>query len=248
MQLQNKVAIVTGAGRGIGRAIALTYARAGARLVIAERNLNDAQKVAAEIHALGQPATAIETDVTAEASIASMVQQTLETFGTIDILATNAGIQRRAAVHALPLAEFQAMLDVNLLGAFLCCKAVLPTLYAKRDGNIVMIASDSGKHGYTHCAAYCASKFGVLGFMESLADEAREYAVRVNAICPAGVKTHMSDTATWADGSPLDTTHFMEPEEIADVALFLASQQSRALHGQSLQVYGGVHYRPATKD
>jgi len=242
MQLREKIAIVTGAGRGIGRAIALTYAKEGASVAIAERNLSDAQQVAAEIQALGRQAIAIETDVTSEASVASMVQQTLERFGTIDILTTNAGIQRRMAVHELPLAEFQAIIDVNLLGTFLCCKAVLPTLYAKREGTIVMIASDSGKHGYTHASAYCASKFGVLGFMESLADESRAYAVRVNAICPAGVKTQMSDTVTEADGRHFNTTHFMEPEEIADVALFLAGQQSRAIHGQSLQVYGGVDY------
>lgn len=243
MQLAGKVALVTGAGRGIGRAIALTYAREGARLVLAEHNLTDARKVAEEIAALGQEALAIETDVTSEGSVASMVRQVLVTWGTIDILTTNAGIQRRYFVADLPLAEFQAMLDVNLLGTFLCCKAVLPTLYAQRSGNIVMIASDSGKQGYAYNSAYCASKFGVLGFMEALADEARSYGVRVNAICPGGVKTQMSDTVTWPDGRLLDTTYFMEPEEIADVATFLVSEKSRAIHGQSLQVYGGVNYR-----
>lgn len=243
MQLADKVAIITGGGRGIGRAIALAYAREGASIVIAEQDLEQAQRVVAEIQALGVDALAVKTDVSQQSSVERLVQQALTHFGTVDILTTCAGIQRRYFVHELPTTEFQAMLDVNLLGTFQCCKALLPVLYAKREGIIVMIASDSGKHGYAYNAAYCASKFAVIGFMESLADEARAHRVRVNAICPAGVKTRMSDEATWGDGRALDTTNFMEPQEVADVALFLASAQSRGIHGQSLQVYGGVDYR-----
>jgi NAD(P)-dependent dehydrogenase (short-subunit alcohol dehydrogenase family) len=132
------------------------------------------------------------------------------------------------------------MLDVNLLGVFNCCQAVLPAFYSRGRGNIVIIASNSGKTGFASNAAYCASKFGVLGFMESLAAESRPRGVRVNAICPAGVKTRMGDGLREADGRLLDQAGFMAPEEIADVALFLASDQSRAIHGQSLNVYGGV--------
>jgi NAD(P)-dependent dehydrogenase (short-subunit alcohol dehydrogenase family) len=240
MNLTGKVAIVTGAGQGIGRAIALAFARAGARMVVAERDPVRAAAVAEEIRALGQSALAIATDVTSEASIAAMVRQTVAEFGTVDILVASAGIQRRYFVHELPPAEFQAMLDVNLLGAFQCCKAVLPLLYGKREGNIIIIASNSGKFGYAYNAAYCASKFGVLGFMEALADEARPNGVRVNAICPAGVKTAMIDDLRQADGSAYDTAGWMAPEDVADVALFLASPYSRAIHGQALNVYGGV--------
>ncbi|GCE29811.1 NAD(P)-dependent oxidoreductase [Dictyobacter alpinus] len=243
MQLTDKVAIVTGAGRGIGRAIALKLAQAGAHIVVAEYVAEQAHAVAAEIRALGGQALAVSTDVTQESSVAEMLAQTLEHFGTVDLLVANAGIQRRYFVHELPSPAFSEMLSVNLLGVFHSCKAVLPTLYARRSGTIIIVASDSGKHGYAHNAAYCASKFGVLGFMEALADEARAYKVRVNAICPAGVKTAMSSATPKTDGSPLDTRYFMEPDEIADVALFLATPQSRAIHGQSLQVYGGVDYQ-----
>jgi NAD(P)-dependent dehydrogenase (short-subunit alcohol dehydrogenase family) len=218
-QLTEKVAIVTGAGRGIGRAIALTFAREGARVVVADNRFDLAQQTAADA---GEQGLAIQADVSNEDSVA------------------NAGIQRRYFIPELPLNEFQAMLGVNLLGVFLCCKAVLPTLYGKRDGNIIITASDSGKHGY---APNAASKFGVIGFMEALADEARSHRVRVNCICPMGVKTEMGNGLMKADSSPVDMAHFMEPEEIADVALFLASHQSRAIHEQSLQVYGGIDYR-----
>ncbi len=243
MQLAGKIAIVTGAGRGIGRAVAQAFASEGASVVVAEREPELAAQTVQEIQASGGKALGIPTDVARQDSVDAMLEQTLEVFGTVNLLAACAGIQRRYFVHELPSAEFQAILDVNLLGIFYCCKAVLPTFYTKRDGTIVIIASDSGKHGYAYNAAYCASKFGVLGFMESLADEARDYRVRVNAICPAGVKTQMNATTLQRDGSHYDMTHFMEPEEIADVALFLATPQSRAIHGQPLQVYGGVNYR-----
>ena len=243
MQLTGKVAIVTGAGRGIGRAIALKLAREGADIVVAEYVAEQAEAAAEEIRALGRRALAVSTDVAQEDSVNAMLAQALKHFGALDILVANAGIQRRYFVHELPSSAFSEMLSVNLLGVFHSCKAVLPTFYSRQSGTIVIVASDSGKHGYAHNAAYCASKFGVLGFMESLADEARAYKVRVNALCPAGVKTAMSAVTPKTDGSRLDTSFFMEPDEVADVALFLATPQSRAIHGQSLQVYGGVDYQ-----
>lgn len=242
-QLKNKVAIVTGAGKGIGRAIALAFAVEGADVVIADISEQLATETADAVRAIGRKAIALSTDVTQEQSITNLVEQTLLSFGTIDIVVANAGIQRRYFVADLPRSEFQAMLDVNLLGVFLTCQAVLPTLYSKQQGNIILIASDSGKHGYAYNAAYCASKFAVLGFMEALADEAKHYRVRVNALCPAGVKTDMGKQLKEADGNFVDDTYFMEPEEVADVALFLASHQSRAIHGQAINVYGGVDYR-----
>jgi 3-oxoacyl-[acyl-carrier protein] reductase len=242
-QLQDKVAIVTGAGKGIGQAIAMTFAVEGAHVVIADKSEQLATKTADAIKAIGRKAIALITDVTQEQSVAEMVQQTLINFDTIDILVANAGIQRRYFVADLPRTEFQAMLDVNLLGVFLTARAVLPTFYSRQQGNIIVIASDSGKHGYAYNAAYCASKFAVLGFMEALADEAKHYRVRVNALCPAGVKTDMGKSLKEADGNAINDTYFMEPEEVADVALFLASHQSRAIHGQAINVYGGVDYR-----
>jgi 3-oxoacyl-[acyl-carrier protein] reductase len=242
-QLKDQVAIVTGAGKGIGREIALTFAREGANIIIADKSPQLASQTYQAIKAIGKKAIAVTTDVTQEESVVEMVRQALEVFGTIDILVSNAGIQRRYFVADLPREEFQAMLDVNLLGAFLTCQAVLPTFYTQQQGNIILIGSDSGKRGYAYNSAYCASKFAVLGFMEALADEARPYRVRVNALCPAGVKTDMGKMLQEADGTSVNDTYFMETEEVADVALFLASHQSRAIHGQAINVYGGVDYR-----
>ncbi|MEJ6480122.1 SDR family NAD(P)-dependent oxidoreductase [Nostoc punctiforme UO1] len=242
-QLEDKVVIVTGAGKGIGRAIALAFAVEGAHIVIADKSEELASLSADAIKAIGGKAIALITDVTQQQSVADMVEQTLVSFGKIDILVANAGIQRRYFVADLPLAEFQAILDVNLLGVFLTSKAVLPTFYSRQEGNIILIASDSGKYGYAYNAAYCASKFAVVGFMEALADEAKHYQVRVNALCLAGVKTDMGKELKETDGNCVNDTYFMEPEEVADVALFLASHQSRAIHGQAINVYGGVNYR-----
>ena len=243
MSLTGKAAIVTGAGSGIGRAIAVALANAGARVAVADFYAERAGQVAQEIKDQGGSSLAVAMDVTQPADCARLAQLVQAEWGAVDVLVANAGIQRRYPVHELPPDEFQAMLDVNLLGVFNCCQAVLPALYSRGRGNIVIIASNSGKTGFATNAAYCASKFGVLGFMESLAVESRPRGVRVNAICPAGVKTRMGDGLLEADGRPLDMSGFMEPEDIADVAVFLASDQSRAIHGQSLNVYGGVDNR-----
>ena len=141
------------------------------------------------------------------------------------------------------IAPFKAMLDVNLLGAFYCCKAVLPIMYAKRDGNIIFVNSRSGQQGAGFRAAYCASKAGQIGLMESLAQESRAHGVRVNTITPVGVKTDMTYELRNFDGAEIDASGFMEPEEVADAALFLASHLSRGMHGQCLNLYGGTAYR-----
>ncbi len=199
--------------------------------------------VAAEVEALGQQALAIETDVAQEAAIVSMVRQTLKTSGTVDILVCNAGITARHYLHEHPTSDFKAVLAVNLLGTFYCCKAVLPTMYAKRNGNIIFTISRSGQRSTGFNAAYCASKFAQRGLMESLAEEARAYGVRVNAVCPGGVKTDLARTCKLHDGGLIDWSGFLEPEEVADAMLFLASDHSRGMHGQCLNVHGGVNYR-----
>lgn len=243
MQLLDKVAIVTGAAHGIGRAIALLFAREGAHIVIADRDHVSAADVATQIHTIGRQALAIETDVAREASVAGMVRETLATFGTVDILVCNAGITARHYFHEHPTSDFEAVLAVNLLGTFYCCKAVLPTLYARREGNIIFMISRSGQRSTGFNAAYCASKFAQRGLMEALAAEALAYGVRVNGVCPGGVKTELARTCRRQDGGFLDVSGFLEPEEVADAVLFLASDQSRGMHGKCLDVHGVVNFR-----
>jgi 3-oxoacyl-[acyl-carrier protein] reductase len=238
--LSGQIALVTGAGRGIGRAITLALAAAGARVVVADRRAEWAAAVAREVQAGGSETLPIAMDVTQPSDCARAVRAACDQWGALDILVANAGIQRRYFVPDLPPAEFQDMLDVNLMGVFNCCQAALPLMYAQGHGNVILINSNSGKRGFAFNAAYCASKFAVLGFMESLAEESRARHVRVNAVCPAGVKTGMGDDLREADGTLVDMTNFMEPAEVADVVVFLASDHSRAIHGQSLNVYGGV--------
>lgn len=240
MRLDNQVAVITGGGGGIGRATSLSFARAGASVIVTDVDYEAAKNVVDQIIAEEKHATAIQADVTNVKSVSKMVDTVLQQNHTIDILVTSAGVQSRYWVHELPLNEFRHMLDVNLLGSFLPCKAILPHMYQKKAGNIIFIASDSGKKGYAFASAYCASKFGVLGFMESLAEEAHSHKVRVNAVCPAGVQTKMPQNLVNPDGSSSDTSEWMLPEEVADVVLFLASDKSKAIHGQSINVYGGV--------
>ena len=243
MGLAGRCAIVTGAGQGIGRETAFALAEAGARVAVADIQVDAARNVANEIGKSDGTALAVEVDVADRLSVERMVESTRSELGPVDILIANAGIQRRNFVHELSTENFQDHLSVNLLGVFHTCSALLPEFYERGRGVIVMTASDSGMRGYAYNAAYCASKFGVLGFMEALADEAKSHGIRVNAVCPAGVRTSMAASVTQANGLPYDTTHWMDPREVADVILFLAGEGSRAIHGQAIPVYGGTGYQ-----
>jgi NAD(P)-dependent dehydrogenase (short-subunit alcohol dehydrogenase family) len=196
--------------------------------------------VADEIVAAGGVAEAFSADVRSQASMDALVEAVVDRFGRLDVLVPNAGVASRAFVHELEEAEFDRLLDVNLLGVFRTCHAALPFLYAQGRGTIVIVASDAGKEGEGGAAAYTASKFGVLGFMESLAEEARDRGVRVNAVCPSGVRTALSLTLKRADGVPYDSSSWMDPEEVAEVIAFLASDASSAMTGTSVDIPGGV--------
>lgn len=237
-RLQDKVALVTGGGRGIGRAICLAFAREGAHLVIAARTTAEIEEVVQEVRALGQRALAVPCDISDEEQVRDMVEGALEAFSRLDILVNNAGIQIRASVVEMKVEDWDAVINVNLRGAFLCTKYVLPEMIKRREGKIINISSDSGKRGWATGGAYCASKFGLLGLTESVALEVMDYNINVNAICPGGVATRMSEEVLTPDGRHYDTTGWMTSEEIADVAVFLASKESRAMYGAAIDVYG----------
>ncbi len=237
MKLKDKVAIVTGGGRGIGRAIALVFAREGARIVIAARSVGEIQKVAQEVQELKQDALAIQADVTKEEDVAQLVKQTLKQFQTIDILVNNAGLNLpKRNVVDLSLNEWEQVLSVNLTGPFLTTKAVLPIMMERRRGKIINISSRGGRLGAAGRAPYRASKAALINFTETVGAEARDYGIDVNAICPGAVDTAMVDEISL--GRKTDLGHLMAPDEIAKVALFLASDDSSGICGTAIDAFG----------
>jgi NAD(P)-dependent dehydrogenase (short-subunit alcohol dehydrogenase family) len=257
-KLPDKVAILTGAGIGFGRNFALALAREGAHMVLAARRRGPLEETARAVAAATPQCRIllVETDVQQETAVQVMVQRTLEEFGTIDILINNAGITGPVEVplHEIDSADWDAVQNTNLRGTFLCCKAVLPTMIAKRSGKVINISGTSGLRGYINRAAYSSSKWAVRGLTRTLALEAGPYNINVNAICPGVVSGGrmdriMAEKARLWGCTPQDVhdkyvqemalRRFTEPEDVANAVIFLASEDSRAITGQALAVDGG---------
>ncbi len=247
MKLQGKKALITGASRGIGRAIALAFAREGASVVLGSRNLSSLEALATEIG----NATAVRLDVTDPDSVA----KAREAAGEVQILVNNAGIAKSVKVLAMDDEHWLEHLDVNLTGAFRVTRAFLAPMAKAKWGRVINIASTAGKVGFAYTAAYCASKHGLIGFTRALALEMATSGVTVNAICPGFVRTDMSSEAAhniaaktgkseaeatrWLeDLSP--QKRMMEAEEVAAAALFLASEGARGINGQAINIDGGA--------
>ncbi len=246
MRLKDKVAIVTGSSRGLGNALAAALAAEGAVVGVTARSLSDAERAAA---ALGSRAFPLAVDVTSTESVDAMAAAMLARFHTIDILINNAGIVTPfCEVVDMPVEDWDRTFTVNLRGAFLCCRAVLPTMIERRYGKIINLgAGVLDERVQLGIAAYCASKAGVINLTRQLAAEVRRYKINVNAIDPGAVHTAMAkgfevneETKRWlALQQTVDETHgqrFRRAEEIAPLAVFLASDESRMLNGRFLQV------------
>jgi len=252
-KLDDRVAIVTGAGGGIGGAIAKAFVSAGARVVVADRDEAAARTRAAS---LGDAALPFAADVTRERDAQAMAQAARERFGRIDILVNNAGIIRKAYVQDMTEETWDAVVDVNLKATFLCSKAVLPAMIdGGRGGRIVNIASIAGKVGEPTASAYSAAKWGVLGFTRSLALEVAKHDILVNAICPGPIPTTLGEQG-WKDGavvegvgldrimarvgsrSPLGRLGTVE--QVARMALFIASDDCDFTTGAAFNVDGGI--------
>jgi 3-hydroxybutyrate dehydrogenase len=245
--LNDKVALITGGGRGIGRAIALAFAEAGARIVVAARTREQVEAVAREI---GGNAVAVVCDVASAASVAEMFADLKP-----DILVNNAGIAESAALVQTTDELWQRHLAINLSGTFYCTRAALPAMLERKWGRIINIASIAAKAGAPYIAAYAASKHGVLGLTRSVALEVATSGVTVNAICPGYVETEMVDRGvariTQRTGrsaeEALDMLKRMSPqnrlvtaEEVAALALLLASDEGRGITGQGINIDGGT--------
>ena len=243
-QLANQIAVVTGAGRGIGRAIALKFAAEGADIVCLSRTQENSDKVAAEVRALGRKAWAFAVDVSDSAAVNVASEKILAECSRVDILVNNAGVTRDGLLMRMSDADWDAVLDTNLKGAFLLTKAFFRVFAKQRAGRIINISSVIGLIGNPGQANYAASKAGLIGFTQSIARELGSRGVTVNAIAPGFIETDMTSKlneeyrANILKQIPLGK--FGTSEDIAETALFLASPHARYITGQVLTVDGGM--------
>ena len=226
------VAVVTGASRGIGRATSKALAKKGIAVALAARSREGLAEVEKEIRQNGGRAISIPTDVSDEAAVALLVEKSTRELGTIDLLVNNAGTLERAPVVETDAASWDRVLDVNLRGAFLCTRAVLPSMIERGRGRIVNVSSISGKVGTPLLASYCASKWGLLGFSLATAEEMKGKGIQVFSVCPGSVNTEMLQ-----QGLP-GATPDMEPEDVASVIVYLGTEAPEAMTGAAVDVFG----------
>ncbi len=242
MKLQGKIAVITGAGRGLGRAVALVFAREGAKVVLAARTTEEIDHVAEELRALRKEALAVPTDVSDENQVKHMVESALETYGTIDILVNNAGVRGPIApIGEISLAEWDQTLRVNLTSAFLCAKAILPTMLKKREGKIINVATTLTPR--PNLTPYMVAKAGLIHFTKQLSRELKDYNIQVNAIHPGVMDTRMQEEIRNAGAKAIGTDMFERlkeegilhpPSEPAKLVLFLASRNADGITGEYL--------------
>ena len=238
MRLSGKVAIITGGSRGIGRAISLVFAREGTKVAVVGRNLSSCDEVVDQIKKEGGEAISIQADVTSEADVARMTQQTKDKYQRIDILVNNAAVNLpNRTVNELTLDQWNWILNVNLTGPFLCSRSVIPGMIAQRSGKIINLASIGGRHGAAGRTPYRATKAAIINLTECIAAEVKEFGIDVNAICPGAVDTDMLHEIK--DGKIPATS--MAPEDIAAVAVFLASDDSKAITGTAIDAFGNTN-------
>ncbi|MDD5060044.1 MAG: 3-oxoacyl-[acyl-carrier-protein] reductase [Candidatus Omnitrophica bacterium] len=244
MRLIGKVALITGGARGIGQAIAMTFAKEGADIVVADVNLEIAQKTASEIEALGRKAMALEMDVTSYEKVEEGINKILDKMGKVDILVNNAGITKDNLLLRMSLADWDAVINVNLKGTFNCIKAVTRPMIKQRSGKIISIASIIGLMGNPGQANYAASKAGIIALTKTVAKELASRNINANAVAPGFIQTEMTAKLPedikkkMMEAIPL--AKLGTPQDVANVCLFLASEESSYITGQTITVDGGM--------
>jgi 3-oxoacyl-[acyl-carrier protein] reductase len=243
--LQDKVAIITGSSRGIGRAIALHLASQGAIIVASARNVAALESLVADIQGQGGKALAVPGDVGISQDVDALFAAAKETFGQVDILVNNAGITRDGLLMRMKDEDWDAVMDTNLKGAFYCCRAAAKIMSKQRSGRIINISSVVGEMGNAGQANYCASKAGLIGLTKSIARELARRNVTANAIAPGFIVTDMTDTLSdqVKEGlqSQIPLARLGEAQDIAHAVAFLASEQAGYITGQVLGVNGGMY-------
>jgi len=217
--IEGKVAVVTGAGRGIGRAIAVEFGRMGAKVALAARGVAGLEETAKTI---GRNASVISTDVRKKDEVHRLLDQVASTIGPVDILVNAAGIGIFGQVRDFSDDDYDAILDTNLRGIFLACRYVLPSMISRRNGDIVNIASIAGKVGSAKRAVYCASKFGVIGFSQSLSEEVREHGIRVSVVCPGSTDSSFSQDPN-REGKV--RSKMLSPSDVASAVRTIVTQE-----------------------
>jgi len=259
MKLQDRVAIITGAASGIGKATALRFGKEGARVMCADINGDGAEQTARQIADTGGEAASVKADVAREPEVERMIGETVERWDRLDVLFNNAGIGFGMPVTQVPESEWDRLMDINLKGVYLGCKHAIPKMVAQGGGAIVNTASDAGLRGFSFLSTYCASKGGVVLLTKSLAVEWAAAGIRVNCVCPGVIRTPIldpmleqsqatlgiSEAEMWdrmARSHPIGRVG--EPEEVAAAVTFLASDDASFITGIALPVDGGIEAGP----
>lgn len=232
--LEGKVALITGASRGIGLAIARSLGSMGVRLSLCARDAKRLEGVLAELQSAGMSVLTVPADITRPGNIAALVQKTEQSLGPIEILVNNAGIGYFGPAQDASEADWDTVLDTNLKAVFLLSKAVAPGMIARRSGHIINIASLAGKNAFAGGAIYCASKWGLLGLTQCMAEDLRQYSIRVSAVCPGSVATDFSFPGS------RDRSKMLQPEDVAHAVAMILTQAPQSFISE-------VHLRPTQK-
>ena len=234
MKLQEKVIIVTGAGRGMGRAAAIALAKNGASVGVVANIEEEVNSVAKEIVSKGYKAIPVVTDVSNERQVKAMVKKINKEFGIVDVLINNAAVNPVGKLADTKTEDWDLCMAVNLRGMFLCAREIIGPMMKRRSGKIIKVSSRAVREGIDNFKEYCTSKYGVIGLTESLAMEMSKYNVYVNAVCPDRVITKMSLSVA----PNADRSRWMKPEDLADLYVFLCSDESKSVNGAIIYAYG----------